>query len=123
MNKCILIGRWTKDLELSYTQGGMAIAKGTLAVDGYKKDDTDFINITAFNKLAENVAQYSGKGRLVAIEGSIKTGSYENKEGKRVYTFGVMANNIKFLDFKKDNEKTTVVDEDLTPVEEMDLPF
>lgn len=129
LNKSILIGRWTKDIELSYAKSGTPISKATLAVDGYKKDDTNFIRITMFGKVAENVSQYSGKGRLVAVEGHIQTGSYDNKEGKKVFTFDVIASNVKFLDKSKKNDMAVNTQEpyldDLYPVEgdEEELPF
>jgi len=121
LNKVILIGRWAKDIELSYSKNGTAVAKATLAVDGYKKDDTNFIRITMFGKTAENVSQYSGKGRLVAIDGNIQTGSYDNKEGKKVYTFEVIAGMVKFLDSKKKQQDD--LPDGLYPLDGGDLPF
>ncbi|HAU4827882.1 single-stranded DNA-binding protein [Clostridioides difficile] len=108
MNSVILIGRLTKDPELKYIPGsGTAVSTFTIAVDRdyIKKDgtkETDFIPIEVIGKLAEVCANNLGKGRLVAVEGSIKVNSYEKDGEKRTYT-KVHANKIKFLDYKKDD--------------------
>ncbi|EJA6351300.1 TPA: single-stranded DNA-binding protein [Clostridioides difficile] len=108
MNSVILIGRLTKDPELKYIPGsGTAVSTFTIAVDRdyIKKDgtkETDFIPIEVMGKLAEVCANNLGKGRLVAVEGSIKVNSYEKDGEKRTYT-KVHANKIKFLDYKKDD--------------------
>ena len=59
----------------------------------------DFIRIVVWGKQAENAANYLAKGRLVAVNGRIQTGSYDDKDGKRVYTFDVVANNVEFLEW------------------------
>lgn len=98
------IGRLTADPELRYTAGnGTAVATFTLAIDrDYKNDDgtrdTDFIRIVAWGKLAENVADFLGKGRLVAVHGRLQTRSYENNEGFKVYVSEINAENVQFLD-------------------------
>ena len=100
MNKVIMIGNLTKDAELRYTQGnGNAVAKFTIAIGrGYKdKNETDFINCVAFGKIAENIAQYTQKGTKVAIEGALRTGSYDAKDGTKRYTTEVFCNNVEFL--------------------------
>ena len=100
MNSVILIGRLTKDVELSYTQSNTPVAKFTLAVDRPKRDGqengADFIRITVWGKQAENCDRYLGKGRQAAIMGRITTGSYE-KNGERVYTTDVTADRVEFL--------------------------
>lgn len=102
MNQVILIGRLTKDPEVRYTSATqMAVATFTLAVDrpvkpGEEKK-TDFPRITVFGKQAENCEKYLAKGRLVAIEGRLQTGSYQNKDGVTVYTTDVVANRVQFL--------------------------
>jgi len=98
MNKVFLIGRMTKDPELRYTAQGKAVATFTLAVNR-NKEQTDFIRITAFGKTAENTANYTQKGSLVAVEGTIVTGSYE-KNGQRIYTTDIWANTVQFLEPK-----------------------
>ncbi|HIF5126736.1 TPA: single-stranded DNA-binding protein [Clostridioides difficile] len=111
MNNTTLIGRLTRDPELKYIPGsGTAVSTFTIAVDRdyIKKDgtkETDFIPIEVMGKLAEVCANNLGKGRLVAVEGSIRVNPYEKDGEKRTYT-KVHANKIKFLDYKKeDNEK------------------
>lgn len=103
MNNVILIGRLTRDPELRYTTSQMAVATFTLAIDRPTKADrekeTDFPRIKAFGKQAENCEKYLAKGRMVAVQGSLQTGSYEDKDGKRVYTTDVMANRVEFLEW------------------------
>lgn len=98
MNKVILTGRLTAKPELNYTQSQMAVTKFTIAVDRFSKDKgADFIRVTVFGKQAENVCRYMDKGRMIAVEGSIQTGSYKDREGKTVYTQDVIANHTEFL--------------------------
>ncbi|HBF8686615.1 TPA: single-stranded DNA-binding protein [Clostridioides difficile] len=111
MNNTTLIGRLTRDPELKYIPGsGTAVSTFTIAVDRdyVKKDgtkETDFIPIEVMGKLAEVCANNLDKGRLVAVEGSIRVNLYEKDGEKRTYT-KVHTNKIKFLDYKKeDNEK------------------
>ncbi|OEF99671.1 single-stranded DNA-binding protein [Vulcanibacillus modesticaldus] len=103
LNRVILIGRLTKDPELRYTPSGVAVATFTLAVNrNYTNQqgqrEADFINIVTWRGLAENVANYVKKGRLVAVEGRIQTRNYENNDGKRVYVTEVVADNVRFLE-------------------------
>jgi single-strand DNA-binding protein len=104
MNSVTLIGRWTKGLDLRYTNSQMAVATGTLAVDRMSKGDekkADFPRVVIYGKQAEMAEKYTGKGSKVAIEGSIRTGSYQNKNGDTVYTTDVVANRVEFLDSRK----------------------
>lgn len=108
MNNVQLLGRLTKDFELSYQQKtGLAIAKSSLAINRFgKKDEADFINIVAFGKQAESLAQYTKKGdRLLINNGSINTGSYENKEGKKVYTTDIIINSFSFIEYVEKENK------------------
>jgi single-strand DNA-binding protein len=98
MNKVFLIGRLVKEADLRYTKNGKAVAVFTIAVNR-NKEQADFIRITAFNRTAENVANYLQKGSLVAVDGTIVTGSYE-KDGQRIYTTDIWANTVAFLDTK-----------------------
>src|SRR5699024_5870503 len=112
MNNITLIGRLIKDPELRYLQnGGRAVTNFTLAVDKQlskeKKQEmesrnqptADFIRIVVWGKQAESCANYLAKGRLTAVQGRIQTGSYEDKDGKRVYTTDVVANQVQFLEW------------------------
>lgn len=126
MNNVVLIGRLTRDPEITYTQSGTAVCKFTLAVDRQGKDGADFIRIVAWNKTAENCNKYLAKGRQAAVQGRIQTGSYKNKDGQTVYTTDVIASNVQFLGSKGSEERTAIPDEDL-PYEyervDEDIPF
>lgn len=99
LNSVILIGRLTRDPELRYTTSGTAVCQFTLAVQRkYNKDEADFIDIVAWRGLAENCANYLGKGRLAAVEGRIQIRSYENQEGQKRKAFEVIADDVRFLD-------------------------
>ena len=95
MNNVNLIGRFTQELTLKYSKEGKAVLKSSVAVSR-TKEITDFINIVAFGKTAELIAEYHKKGDLIALSGSIWTGSYD-KEGQKVYTFEVCVNQITFV--------------------------
>ena len=99
MNKTLLIGRLTKDPELKNVgANNTANTRITLAIDRPGKDaGTDFINVSVWGTQAENVCKYLSKGRQVAVEGRIQTGSYTDKEAKTVYTTNIVANNVEFL--------------------------
>lgn len=99
-NIAVLIGRPTKDIELRTTQSGISVASFTLAVDrdhSKQKDEADFIACVAWNRTAEILSQYAGKGRLICVEGRIQTRNYDNKEGQRVHVTEVVADNVKLL--------------------------
>ena len=103
MQKYIAIGNLTKDNELRMTQSGTQVLKNSLAIRR-DKDNTDFINFTAFGKTAELLSKYTNKGSKILIEGEIRTGKYE-KDGKTTYTSEVVVHNIEFLDSKKQETK------------------
>lgn len=102
LNKCVLIGRLTKDPDLRYTPSGTAVAKFTLAVDRPRRSDsekeTDFIPCVVWGKTAENCANYIGKGSLVAVEGRIQVRTYEAKDGGKRWATEVIAEQVRFLD-------------------------
>lgn len=107
MNKVILMGRLTRDPEVRYSQGenATAIARYSLAVDrrfNRNNDDnnTDFINIVAFGKAGEFAEKYFRKGTKVLVTGRIQTGNYTNKDGVKVYTTDVVAEEQEFAESK-----------------------
>jgi single-strand DNA-binding protein len=109
LNRVVLIGRLTADPQLRYVQTGSAVANFTLAVERAFKNrsgekEVDFINIVAWNKLAEVCANNLDKGRLVAIEGQLQIRDYEY-EGQRRKAAEVIADNVRFLDYRKDNSQ------------------
>jgi len=106
MNKALLIGRLTKNPELKYTNSNIPVATFTLAVNrtfsnqsGEK--ETDFINIVVWRKQAETVKNYVSQGSLVAVEGRIQTRSYDAQDGTKRYVTEIVADNIQFLESKK----------------------
>ena len=108
MNSINLIGNLTKDFDLKYSQGGTAFVNGSVAVQRRFKNqkgeyETDFINLKAFGKTAENLANYFSKGSKIGISGSLQTGSYENKEGQRVYTTDVVVEQFTFVESRGAN--------------------
>lgn len=112
MNKVSLIGRLTKDPETRFSTGEnpIAVARYTLAVDRIKKDEADFISVVAFGKAGEFADKYFKKGIKVAVSGRIQTGNYTNKDGKKVYTVDVVAEEQEFCEKKKEDSKDDFVD-------------
>ncbi len=112
VNKVILIGRLGKDPEIRSTPSGTTVAKFTIATDerftdrnGEKQERTEWHNIVAWGKLGEICGQYLRKGKLVYIDGSIRTDSWEDKEsGQKKYRTEIVAANMKMLDRKGDDE-------------------
>ena len=120
MNNVNLVGRFVRDLELKYSKEGKAMLKSSIAVSR-TKDVTDFINIVAFGKTAELIAGYHKKGDLIALNGSIWTGSYD-KEGQKVYTFEVCVNQITFVKSAK-NESSGANTGENNSDPNLDFPF
>ena len=122
VNATQLIGRLTKNPELRYTPSQVAVCKFTLAVNRMKKDDgADFIPITVFGKTAEVAEKYLHKGKQVAIEGRIQTGSYE-KDGEKRYTTDVIANRVHFISDKTEQKAERSKPDSFQEIEE-DIPF
>lgn len=111
MNRVNLIGRLTADPELRQTQSGVAVCRFTIAVDRkFKNKDTgekeaDFITCQAWRQTAEFVGRYFTKGSMIALEGSLRTGKYQDKNHSDVthYTTDVMVDNVEFCGGKKEN--------------------
>jgi single-strand DNA-binding protein len=126
MNICSIIGRLTKDGDMKFSQTGTGIYKNTIAVNRkFKKDESDFINLLAFNKTAELMANHLHKGDQVGIEGHINTGSYE-KDGQKRYTFEVVVDNLTFIGSKKHDkpsQKNADPFQDAAPIDDSELPF
>ncbi|WP_373792233.1 single-stranded DNA-binding protein [Jeotgalibaca porci] len=109
LNVVTLTGRLTKDLDLRYTSTGTAVASFSMAVDRQFKNangekETDFINVVAWRKTAETLAEHTRKGSLIGIVGRIQTRNYEGNDGKRVYVTEVVAESFTFLESKKQDE-------------------
>lgn len=148
MNKVVLIGRLTKDPELRFTPGdGKAVTSLTLAVDKFVNGEkqADFVPVVIWGKQAEATANYMSKGSQAAISGRIQTRSYDAKDGTKRYVTEVVAdqfNGIEFLgskgnnssgnSFNNNNEYSAPAsdtfggggfEEDITPVDDGDMPF
>ena len=152
MNKVVLVGRLTKDPELRFAAGsGSAVCRFTVAVNRqFKKDETDFIGCVAFGKTAEIIAQYLTKGREIAVSGSIRTGSYDAQDGTKRYTTDVAVDSFDFIgsgsgaarnndSFNNNNNNNgnsgysapsnddrfggESFNDDITPVDDGDMPF
>lgn len=123
MNKVILIGWLTRDPELRYTQSNQTVCTFTLAVDkklsrekreeveAAGKPTADFPRIIVWGKAGENASRYLFKGSQCAVDGRIQTGSYQDQDGKTIYTTDIVADNVEFLskltqDERKDSRGT-----------------
>jgi len=105
LNRIVLIGRLTRDPELRYVPSGHPVASFTLAVDRpfvnqQGERGTDFIDVVAWRRLAEQVTQHLNKGRLVAVEGRLQIRSYETQDGQKRKVAEVVADGVRFLDRK-----------------------
>lgn len=135
MNLVLISGRLTKDPEVRYTTGTqMAVAVFTLAIDRGKDKNgenmgADFPRVTVFGKQAENCERYLAKGCRVAVQGKIQTGSYEDKNGQKVFTTDVIAQRVEFIDFKEktpQNANQSAWNDNLpgySSLSEDDIPF
>lgn len=130
MNSVCLVGRITRDLELKQS-GETSYLSFSLAVNRrFKREgqpEADFPSIKAFGKTAEFISKYFGKGDAIGITGRIQTGSYLNKDNNKVYTTDVIAENVEFVGSKKNSDQGNSDQGNefvnLTPEEEMELPF
>ncbi|WP_373897225.1 single-stranded DNA-binding protein [Haloimpatiens sp. FM7315] len=151
MNRVVLIGRLVKDPELKFLPStGTAVATFNIAVDRRFKSqnqqqEADFIPIVVWGKQAESTANYMSKGKLIGISGRIQTRSYDAKDGSRRYVTEVVADEVQFLEwgggnkssvsgnnseynnsfdsFQAGGKKEDSFDEDITPIDDADIPF
>lgn len=150
MNKVVLVGRLVRDPELRFAAGsGNAVSRFTIAVNRqFKKDETDFIGCVAFGKTAEIISQYFTKGKQIAVSGSIRTGSYDAPDGTKRYTTDVAVDSFDFIDSSNSNRDNgdgfnggynnsnsdysapandpfggASFNDDITPVDDGDMPF
>jgi single-strand DNA-binding protein len=139
LNCAVIMGRLTADPELRKTPSGVSVTRLTVAVDrGYAKQGeerkADFVNVVAWRQTAEFVCKYFKKGSMIAVQGSIETGSYE-KDGVKRSTFEINADNVSFCGGKNDGESNNssqnkpqatgaTSDDDFSAVaDDDDLPF
>jgi len=130
MNKCILMGRLTKDAELRQTQSGVPVATFSLAVDRrFQKSEVDFINCVAWRQTAEFVAKWFQKGSMIVVVGSIQTRKYTDNEGRDRAVTEVVADEAYFTGSKNDTVPTINIPAgnpdfgEIPEGEDDDLPF
>lgn len=148
INKVILVGRLGSDPDIRYAPNGTAVARFNLATtervpigEGNWEDKTEWHRIVVFGKLAETCGSYLGKGRLVYVEGRLRTQQWEDSQGIKRYTTEIVARDIQFLDsgnvqrelpsktstdMKKDLDSSSVMPEDLPSISHVgddDIPF
>jgi len=129
MNKAVIVGRLTKDPELKFAQGtGTAVTTFTVAVNRrYKREgqpEADFIPVVVFGKIAEACANYTAKGKLISVSGSIQTRNYDAKDGTKRYVTEIIADEVDFIEWaSKKNEAAPVEPSELTPITDGEIPF
>lgn len=128
MNRAILIGRLTKDPELKCLANGTSVATFTLAVDrGFTNKsgerEADFISIVVWRGLAENCVKYLAKGRMAAVAGRIQTRNYDTSDGQRRYITEIVADEVKFLDYKQNKQQDSVPGFSPMDADDDELPF
>lgn len=119
MNKIMAIGRLVRDPELRYTPANKAVCTFTLAIDRQMSRDkreqaeangwptADFPRVNVWGQTAEHCNKYLSKGSQCAVVGSIQTGSYQDKDGKTVYTTDILANSVEFLSKASESQTDT----------------
>ena len=109
INRVVMVGRMTRDPELRRTGSGAAVTSFTLALNrNYNSADgqqADYISCVVWNKVAENVAQYCSKGSLVGVEGRLRSRTYDNVQGQRVYVTEVVCDSVQFLETRAQRER------------------
>lgn len=136
MNKIVITGRATKDIELKQTTSGTSVATFSVAVKrSFKSNgeqESDFFDCVAYSKTAELISKYVKKGDMIGIEGRLQTRNYTNREGKKVYVTEIIAENVEFLQTKKQEDNTAPKFDNVDPFSnakyeeidaESDLPF
>lgn len=127
MNTISLIGRLTGIPELKYTQANTAFTRFSIAVDRPVKQgeekQADFFNIVAWGKTAEFVCRYFGKGQRIALTGSVRTGSYTDRNGNKHYTFDVWADKVEFCESKSNSAPVQNTQPTANSSEYADLPY
>ena len=126
MNQITLLGRITHDLQIKYNENNKAYCGFSIAVDrGYQKQGedkkTDFFNCYTFDKLAENLHKYQGKGNKILIIGEVIKDEY-TKDGIKKVNYKVMVQKLTFLDKKRDDQTTKELSNN-NILDDADLPF
>ena len=118
MNIVILMGRLTRDPEVSSSASGTTFARYSIAVDRkFKREgeaDADFFNCTSFGKQAEFVEKYLKKGTKIVVSGELQNNNYTNKDGQKVYDVRIMVHDVEFAESKSSDSKTETKSKDVT---------
>lgn len=129
MNKVILMGRLTRDPEISSSTSGTTFARFSIAVDRkFSREgepDADFFNCSAFGKTAEFIERNIHKGTKILVSGRLQNNNYTNKEGQKIYDVRVVVEDVEFGESKKDTNNAQTQDEFLSVPDgqDMELPF
>ena len=110
INRVVLVGRLTRDVDLRYTSSGAAVGTFSMAVNRQFTNangdrEADFINCVIWRKAAENFANFTKKGSLVGVDGRLQTRNYENQQGQRVYVTEVVVDNFSLLESRTTTEQ------------------
>ena len=126
MNNVQLIGRLTSEPTIKKTSSGKSVANFSLAVRR-DNDNTDFISVVAWEKTADIIGKYVGKGQMIGVSGRISTRNYDGSDGKKVYVTEVLANQVHLIESRKTEEKPQskpqFEDGPTFDIEDSDLPF
>ena len=137
MNKVLLIGNLTKDIELKTTNAGSVVGKGSMATnrtfinkDHQKQTEVQFHNLVVWGKMAETIAKYTKKGDKIYIEGEIKNSEYQKTDGTKGYKSEVLITSFEFLPNKRSNDQQVPnqvsnqeSEDDQTEIKIEDIPF
>lgn len=110
LNQAILVGRLTKDVEIKELDNGKKVTSITLAIPRSFKNtegeyETDFVECTLWNNIAENTAEYCKKGDIVGVKGRLQSSNYEKEDGTKIYKTEIIAEKITFLSSKKEESE------------------
>ena len=124
INRVVLVGRLTKDVEVRKTQTGVSVSSFTVACDRRGSKDAangptaDFINCVAWRQSADFLGQYAKKGALIGVDGHIQTRNYDDKDGKRVYVTEVVADTVRLLSSRNQSETSSDTASEYVPENE-----
>lgn len=128
LNKAMLIGRITKDPQLKTTPGGQSVCSFSIATNrtwtdknGQKQEQSEFHNIVAWGKTAENISAYLTKGCEILVEGRLQTRSWDDKQGNKRYTTEIVAETVQFGAKPQGGAKKATQDEGMPPLEDVNL--
>lgn len=130
INRAVLVGRLTKDVQVRTTQSHLSVASFTIAIDRrggsqnaqQNQPTADFINCVAWRQSAEFLGKYARKGALIGVEGRIQTRNYDDKDGRKVYVTEVVCDNVQLLESKAASQNRSDSMDNTMPPEPTDSP-